>query len=302
MGGFRCTLAIQIFLYFCSFRICIMQRDNLLRNTVKLIAPEPSLAGDHINQAIESFNAISLTEMDRVKLMDRFDKKFVFSAERLPAILSKASAKYRILQIDSDRVFTYNSLYYDTLGYTMYHDHHNQKLNRFKVRRREYVNSGQVYLEIKFKCNKGRTRKKRIETANRNMAFCKDEKKFIKKITPYRAKMLHPAMHNHFNRITLVHKSNPERVTIDLNLSFEQAARKKELPLLVIAEIKQSKSSGFSDLEKVFRENHILPMNFSKYCMGLVMTGSGVKYNRFKQKIIHLNKICNDNGNASFHY
>lgn len=278
-----------------------MHSDKLLRNNGKVVAPEPTLVGGLLSEAIQGFQTISLKEMDRVKLMDRFDKKFVFSFEKLAATLNVAAEKYRILQIESDRLFQYNSLYYDTLSHTMYHNHHNQKLNRFKVRRREYLNSGQVFLEIKFKSNKGRTRKKRIETANRHSAFCKEEKKFIKKLTPYRAKMLYLAISSRFDRITLVHKSKPERATIDLNLSFEQADRKTELPRIVIAEIKQSRSSGFSDLERIFRQHHILPMNFSKYCMGLVMVGSGVKYNRFKLKLIEINKICNDNGNASFH-
>lgn len=263
---------------------------------------KPFRASDAVQHAVRNFGAISLEEMDSVKLMDRFDKKFVFAADKLPAVLRAAQTCYHSLQIDDDRIFEYNSLYYDTVGHRMYSDHHNQKLNRFKVRKREYLNSGQVFLEIKYKTNKGQTRKKRIETVNRNKHFEKEERKFIKKITPYKGKMLYPALNSSFSRITLVNTHMPERITIDVNLNYEYSGKCAGLPNLVVAEIKQDRSSGASDIEKIFRFNKIHSMNFSKYCMGIVMMKSGIKYNRFKQKFLTLKKINNDSGYASFDY
>lgn len=263
-------------------------------------SPKSFPAQESVHHAVQNFEAISLEAMDSVKLMDRFDKKFVFPTLKLAAVLHVASRYYKILQIDDHRVFDYASLYFDTFGYRMYNDHHNQKQNRFKVRKREYLNSRQVFLEIKYKTNKGQTRKKRIETANRNREFVKEEKRFIKTITPYRGKMLYPALRNSFSRITLVHKTHPERVTIDINLGYEFAGKTQELPLLTIAEIKQERSSGISDIEKIFKNHRILPMNFSKYCMGMVLMNPKVKYNRFKEKYLKIKKLSNDNGYAQF--
>jgi hypothetical protein len=64
-----------------------MQSDKLLRNTTKIMAPEPIRAGGSVSESVQDFQPISLKEMDRVKLMDRFDKKFVFSVEKLNTIL-----------------------------------------------------------------------------------------------------------------------------------------------------------------------------------------------------------------------
>ena len=47
-----------------------------------------------------SFDPISLTEMDAVKLMNRTDTKFVFPLSTLIKILPKLQKHYRILEID----------------------------------------------------------------------------------------------------------------------------------------------------------------------------------------------------------
>ncbi|MFP4470151.1 MAG: polyphosphate polymerase domain-containing protein [Bacteroidales bacterium] len=245
------------------------------------------------------FNPISLEEMEDVELLDRFDKKFVFRFEYFEKALRRASVHYRVLQIGDHREFDYETLYYDTDVHRMYLDHHNRKLNRFKVRRREYLTTGIRFLEVKIKSNKGRTRKKRMETANAHKAFTHQEAKFIHKHTGLNPDELEPKLANKFRRITLVHRTEPERITIDYNLNFRANGRGFSLPDVVIAEIKQDRSSGLADMERIFRQLHILPMKFSKYCVGSAMLYKALKYNRFKTKLLTLNKMCNDSSLAS---
>lgn len=252
-----------------------------------------------LQHAVDAFEPVSLEEMDNVKLLDRFDRKFVFRIEKLGPVFRRARSKYRALQIDDHRIFDYHSLYYDTPDYRMYMDHHNRKLNRFKVRKREYLTSGIRFFEVKFKINKGRTRKKRIAVDNAHRVLCKEERKFLKKHTPYTADMLEPKLENRFSRITLVHNIDPERITIDFRLEFNTNGDQLAFPFLCIAEIKQDRNSGISDLEKFFKEYGILPMKFSKYCIGSILLDRTLKYNRFKQKLITLNKLCNDSSSAS---
>ncbi len=111
---------------------------------------------------LNSFQAISLKEMDGVKLMSRIDTKYVLNIDVLPKIFKGISDNYQILEIDQKRIFDYNSLYYDTDCNFMYLAHHNGKLNRYKVRFRQYVANNLFFLEVKYK-NKGmRTTKQRI--------------------------------------------------------------------------------------------------------------------------------------------
>ena len=111
---------------------------------------------------ISLFEPISLSEMDSVKLMNRSDTKFVFSNQTLLQTLPKLQGYYRVLEIENIRLSSYQSLYYDTEDFQFYHQHHNGKTNRNKVRYREYIDSGISFLEIKHKNNKGKTIKKRI--------------------------------------------------------------------------------------------------------------------------------------------
>ncbi|HZK09000.1 MAG TPA: polyphosphate polymerase domain-containing protein [Bacteroidales bacterium] len=251
-----------------------------------------------VQDSAARLQAITLGEMDQVKLLDRFDRKFVFPLFALPDILSEAARWYRILEIDGHRILAYQSTYYDTPDREMYLAHHNGKLNRYKVRRREYLTTGQVFFEIKFKSNKSRTIKKRILTTNHNPGLNKEERKFLKKITSYNPRELQPVLSNRFERITLVHRHNHERATIDMNLSYTHNASDVNLLLPVIAEIKQEKASGLSDLEKILRKHRILPCPFSKYCVGTVLTHPTIKHNRFKELLIRQNKMHYDNAIA----
>ena len=62
---------------------------------------------------------------------------------------------------DGKLIHDYKSLYYDTEDWKFYLDHHNGRVNRNKIRFREYVGSKLTFLEIKLKNNKGKTIKKR---------------------------------------------------------------------------------------------------------------------------------------------
>lgn len=228
--------------------------------------------------------------------MDRFDRKYVFHFEKLHQILSSAELYYKVLEIDGYRIFDYLTQYFDTPDYQLYLDHHNKKLNRFKVRKRSYLTTGITYIELKIKDNKGKTRKKRIEAGDDLSHLGKEERQFIKKHTTLHPKLLETKLLNDFSRITLVHKSMPERVTIDFGLGFSLDKSVVNLPFLTIAEIKKEKNSGFTDLELIFRDEGIHPLNISKYCIGTAMINKDIKYNRFKTKLLTLNKICNGTG------
>jgi hypothetical protein len=254
---------------------------------------------DHLKEVCMGISPVSLDEMDRVKLLDRFDKKFVLRVTRLPEILKAAAKYYSILMIDEHRIFDYRTQYYDTPEFRMYLNHHNRKLNRYKVRKREYVTTGEVFFEIKFKSNKGRTRKKRILIDRPDNRLRKEEKKFLKKNSPYTRKDLEPKVMNLFSRITLVNKTSAERVTIDMDLKYQINGSDVNLPALAIIEIKQGRSSGISDLERILRDRKITPFKISKYCIGSVMLNKDLKYNRFKNKIITLNKLTDDSRVAS---
>ena len=247
---------------------------------------------------IQSFSPISLEEMDRVKLLNRTDTKFVMHIDQLPGLLRRANQFYKSIDIEHNRIFTYRSLYYDTDDLSMYHDHHRGKLNRFKIRYREYVETNKSFLEIKFKSNKSRTIKSRIERDEIPDNFSTKALDFLNKNTPYQAEELKPIIWNNFKRLTLVHKTAQERLTIDFNLRFSNDKNCAELPQLAIIELKQDKFSVSSDFYKLLREEGIQPSGMSKYCTGMILLTPDLKHNRFKSNMLNLERISNDSKHA----
>ena len=228
--------------------------------------------------------------MDGVKLMSRTDTKFAFQANKLPSLLKKVIPFYRVLVIDGKLIHDYKSLYYDTDNRKFYIDHHNQRVNRNKIRFREYVGSGLTFLEIKRKNNKGRTIKKRMKVDKINNQLSKKEQEYVEKIIG-KTMNVDAKQWINFSRITLVHKTQKERLTMDVNLTFENANKKGDMKYIVIAEVKQERMSRASDFIRFAKEMNILPIRISKYCMSTLQLNPSLKRNRFKEKVLFINKL-----------
>ena len=245
----------------------------------------------------EFFDTIQLTEMNQVKLMNRTDRKYWFHTNNLEDVLRSIKDDYFILAIEGKSDLPYATTYYDTLENKMFNDHQNGKLNRFKIRRRSYVDSEISFLEVKFKSNKGRTIKKRIAAEFEAITFTEKENGFLSKTIPFSCTELQPSLFNEFSRLTLVNKNFSERCTIDLNIQFKISDRKVSLDNLVIVEIKSDSNSSESPLAKVLRNQRIKASGFSKYCIGRSVTDPKLKRNAFKQKIRQLEKTMNSEFN-----
>jgi hypothetical protein len=249
-------------------------------------------------EIVKKLTSISLEEMNSIKLLDRHDIKFIFSKDKLNDLLIGLEPYYQILEIDGKRKFSYESLYFDTYDFLFYRQHHNGKQNRYKMRYREYIDSGLVFLEIKFKSNKGKTFKSRIKMdkiltslEGEGLAFAK------KKITDnlkIDVKDIQSTVWTNFSRITLVSLEGGERLTIDLDLWFKDESSKKEIrdvDKIVIAELKKERSAVKSPYIRVAKDLGIMPSSFSKYCTATMLLFENLKRNKFKSRLKNINKI-----------
>ncbi|MDD4514851.1 polyphosphate polymerase domain-containing protein [Massilibacteroides sp.] len=240
-----------------------------------------------------AFERISLKDMSNIRLMRRTDKKFIFPRDYLLQMFSSLSQDYFIQEIKNKNIFEYNTIYFDTPDYKMYRAHQNGKLNRIKVRTREYVDSKLCFLEVKKKSNKGVTQKTRINYHQTDL-INEDGLPFLYSLIPYDPMLLEAKLCSKYNRITLINKEKTERVTIDLNLCFinNKTQRKIFLPEVVIIEIKKEHSS-FSPIMNNLNSLRIKPKGFSKYCIGVSLTENSalIKTNNFKYKLKYLHKI-----------
>jgi len=242
---------------------------------------------------LNTFEPIHLEQMDRVKLMNRVDTKFAFDIKVLAEILPDLAQNYFVLEINTIRIPSYQSQYFDDNKLSFYSAHHSGRPNRYKVRIRKYVESNLLFLEIKHKF-KGRTIKKRITVDDFKSTFSSEMNKFITDNNFTKSTLL-PTLENSFHRITLVNKTRNERLTFDFDLKFTREDSTKEYKNLVIAELKQEKIDRLSPFFVMMKNRIIRPYRLSKYCLGAIelYKQEKIKMNRFKRKYLYLQNIEN---------
>lgn len=113
---------------------------------------------EELTRLLSAFKPITLKEMESVQLMSRFDMKYVFRLSQLPAFLKTVAEDYQVLLIDGLQLFRYENQYFDTASLKSYHDHHNSRSSRYKIRYRRYLDNDKCFLEVKQKINTGLTK------------------------------------------------------------------------------------------------------------------------------------------------
>ncbi len=246
---------------------------------------------DFLLRSVYNFDSISLAEMDQVKLMDRYDFKLLFEFEKLKIILEKLLPYYRMLEVHSYRLNSYDNVYYDTPERLFYMQHHNRKANRLKVRYRTYVESGITFFEVKQKNNKGKTIKERIRVDGSKMMLGEDEKSLLSRFSDNKTiECVIPRLNNSFRRLTLVNKTFSDRLTFDLYTTFEFNQQTADIHHLVVAELKQSSHVLDAFKRQLFKDEKIYQVSVSKYIIGSLLLDNSLKHNNFKEKILFINK------------
>ena len=254
-------------------------------------------AENKITAILNTFTPITLEGLDEVKMLNRIDTKYVFHIDQFATILEEIKQDYFALEIDNNRMFKYESLYFDTDDFKLYKFHHNGKLNRLKVRYRRYSDSGLVFFEVKYKVKGNRTDKKRLKQSELKHELTTDELALVKH-EQLDETLLRKKMWIYFKRITLASKKMNERLTLDLHVSFDNFKHNKAFPELVIAEVKTDKSATGSAIIKSFNKYNFEEVGFSKYSTAVAMM-EPLKNNAFKPNFIKIEKIIKNGNNRS---
>lgn len=249
-----------------------------------------------VKAVLDTFETITLEEMDRVKLMDRTDQKFNFNIAQLPELLKEVRDTYRVLEVSGTKMSRYETLYYDTPSFDLFRQHHNGQTNRYKIRLRRYVESDLNFFEMKFKNNKGRTIKKRVKKSDLEKTITgKSQELFA--TSGMEPGSVEPKLWVNYNRITLVNRFEEERITIDLDLEVKNGDDVADFSGLVIVEAKQAKAHDTAFVKRL-KNLHIREGGTSKYCLAVSKLIPDIKKNNFKPALIHIQKIINDTNAA----
>jgi len=264
-----------------------------LSETIPTLATMPITTEQSLEHVLKQFKTHGLDDLNHAKLMNRVDSKFILPICFLPDLLSQLTQFYSMLEINNKRVSSYHNQYFDTPCLSLYHNHHNGKLNRYKVRRRHYVDTDTKFLEVKFKNNQKRTIKSRIKLTGSEGEdlHCSD---FIRAQMGASLNNLDICQQSGYQRIALANEAQAERLTLDFDLWYKNSSgnTKINLPGFFIAELKQNKKSKRSPFYQLMSANNIFPTSFSKYCIGCALLyKSSIKTNRFKQTLSSIEKL-----------
>ena len=240
-------------------------------------------AGEVVDGLLTRFEAATLGHLEAVALLDRTDRKYLLTAPQLRPVLASLADDYLVLEIDRVRRHRYRTLYFDTPAFELFRRHHAAAARRHKVRSRTYVDTGLSFFEVKGKDARGRTVKHRLRTDALVTRLGPPEVAFVAAHAPVPPDALEPKLWNAFERITLVGRRRPERLTIDLGLTFEtDAGHATGLPGIVVAELKQQEVDHASPFARRMRSARIRPESVSKYCVGVALLHGDVRHNAFK--------------------
>src|SRR5581483_9083581 len=117
---------------------------------------------DAIRDTAAMVRPIGLDDLvESAELLTRLDRKYFVPAATFRALIAELGS-FRVLEIDGQRTFDYESVYFDTPNLLTYRAHLQRRRRRFKARTRTYVDSGLCMFEVKTVGQRGATVKDRI--------------------------------------------------------------------------------------------------------------------------------------------
>jgi len=100
--------------------------------------------------------------VDQAGMMTRVDRKYLLDTAALDALTEEITGPVTVLDIAGRRTFAYRSTYFDTPQLDAYTTAGRGRRRRFKVRTREYLDTGTTWLEVKTRGPRGTTVKRRV--------------------------------------------------------------------------------------------------------------------------------------------
>lgn len=253
-----------------------------------------------ISRAAAALPGIGLEEIaERASLMTRTDRKYLVPEAVAAALVDALCEDLCVLEIDGARTFAYRSLYYDTPGQASYRTAATRRRRRFKVRRREYVDAGTAFLEVKTRTGRGDTAKVREPEAEEGPAPQPGDPALAGEGLDYALDQLqeagvpaldgplYPVLETTYRRTTVLLASEGSRMTIDQDLAWrDETGRRLALEDLVIVETKSAATPGAAD-RYLWCHGH-RPVKISKFATGCALLDPSLPAHRWHRVLRHL--------------
>lgn len=224
--------------------------------------------------AVAEAPSIALAELVALaELQTRSAHKYLVTTEVARDLIGELAPDVALLEIDGERTFGYETVYFDTPERDLYHQTAYRRPRRFKVRTRKYSTSASAMLEIKTKNGRGSTVKHRLDYPPESRYVLTDAARRWVDETIDRERFGHlvddlePSLTTKFRRATAVDLGGDARYTFDEGLTVVGADGAAASIEPIIVECKSL--DGGSPADRWLWRHGIRPAQMSKYCVGL---------------------------------
>ncbi|QFG21937.1 polyphosphate polymerase domain-containing protein [Actinomadura sp. WMMB 499] len=226
--------------------------------------------------------------LDRAELQTRVDRKYLVPADQCAAMLPRLAGEYAVLEIDGRRDFRYSSTYFDSPDLLTFRQHRQGRRQRYKMRTRTYMDSGECMFEVKLSGARNSTDKRRMHyDAARRRTLDAPARAFLQDVllSAYRTnppEIVVTSATTDYLRSTLVQLSGPGRVTFDTTLTCTDGSGTTVAadPGTVLIESKSA--GGDAPVDRVLRDQGVRPAKISKYCVAVAVLYPGVPANPWR--------------------
>ena len=237
---------------------------------------------------IDAFAPVSLDRLNATAdLLNRVDRKYLLPLVELDAFLGSLVSSCVVLEINARRSFGYRSVYFDDAERSSYHTSATGRRQRFKVRTRTYLDSGECMAEVKVRGPRGQNVKLRQPHPADQPTRLGSGLEFVDRTLAGRgcAHHLRPVLRTTYSRTTFLHVASNSRVTIDTGLSAAhlQGVQAISIPELAIVE---TKSAGVaSTIDRWLWAHGHRPSKVSKYATLMAMLDPSLSHNKWHRTV-----------------
>lgn len=250
---------------------------------------------------------ISLDELNaKAAMQTRVDRKYIVDAPYAALVLADLPAEASVLEISGERQFSYDSVYFDTPNLDSYRLAATGRRNRYKIRTRSYLDTGDTYLEVKTEGARALTVKERIPYSFADRAYLNAQgrdyvEESLRGLIDAPATAFEPVLTTGYRRTTVLLPAsnlNPSdsRMTIDTDLTWtalSDFALSTSSPYrlgqaytaagMVIIETKSGSAPSVAD-KHLWRAG-IRPSKISKFATGLAALNPELTSNKWNRTI-----------------
>ncbi len=252
------------------------------------IVMTPAHRATHVpEEHVAALPGISLGELNEAAaLQTRVDRKYILDSAQLAALLDDLAARLAALEIDGQRSFGYESIYFDTPDLESYRSAAHKRRKRFKVRTRSYLDTRTTMLEVKTKGHRGGIVKTRqAHEFPRRAELDRSAADFVDPLLgrPGLAVTLRPTLATRYDRMTVVDLDDVTRMTIDSGLRCMVLSGHSIGLERYIVETKSADSPSVAD-RRLWRRG-IRPSTISKFGTGLAALDPSLPSNRWNRTL-----------------